>query len=238
MFTGNVLNLYQHEDGYRYNSDSLLLYNFISNFKLHGKLLDVGSGCGIVGLLLKRDFKDISLSQIELQKSHFEMNEKSALENKIEVELINDDFLTHAFKEKFDFIVSNPPFYDMGSKKSENLSLTISRYADNLPLAQFFKKVSQIIKPRGSFLFCYDAKQIDAVLFELKNYKLKLEHIQFVHTKVSKDANLMLIHAKKSSKSLTKVMSPLIVHNTDGTLSEYVNSIYEKSQTKSKVWKN
>jgi len=67
---------------------------------------------------------------------------------------------------------------------------------------------------------------------------LKLEHIQFVHTKVSKDANLMLIHAKKSSKSLTKVMSPLIVHNTDGTLSEYVNSIYEKSQTKSKVWKN
>ncbi len=62
------MTFYQYKDGYRYNSDTVFLYNFISQEKLKGKLLDVGSGCGILGLLLKRDFSDIELYQIDIQE--------------------------------------------------------------------------------------------------------------------------------------------------------------------------
>jgi tRNA1(Val) A37 N6-methylase TrmN6 len=238
VYIGKTLNLYQHEIGYRYNSDSLLLYDFVSQFHPKGNLLDIGSGCGIVGLLLKRDFPHIALTQIEIQKSHYEMNIQSAQQNGIDTSVIHDDFLTYHFEQKFDFIVSNPPFYDKGSKKSENESLDISRYAQNLPIENFFKRVSSIIKPRGSFIFCYDAKQIDRVISVLLANKFKVENLQFIHTKKDNIANLMLVHVRKSSKSLTKVMPPIVMHNKDGIINENVKKIYEKSKTKSYAWKN
>jgi tRNA1(Val) A37 N6-methylase TrmN6 len=232
------MHLYQYEDGYRYNSDSLVLYGFISQFKLKGYVLDVGSGCGILGLLLKRDFTCIHLSQIEIQKAHYLLNEKNAQENGLETEMLLGSFLEFCFDKKFDFVVSNPPFYHEGSKKSENDALKISRYANNLPLEAFCKKVSSVLKPRGSFLFCYDAKQIDLVFAALKNNKFQVETLQFVHSKADKNANLVLIHAKKSSKALVNVLPPLILHDTDGNLAREVACIYEKSQTKSMLWQN
>lgn len=236
--TGKLLNLYQHDVGYRYNSDSLLLHNFASQFKPKGRLLDVGSGCGIVGLLLKRDFPQIDLTQIEIQEDHFLMNQKSALENALDVTLIHGDFLSYDFDQKFDFVVSNPPFYQDGAKKSENASLIISRYAASLPIDKLLKRVTKAINPRGSFIFCYDAKQVDRVLYAILENKFKLEHLCFVHAKEGKEAHLMLLHVKKSSKSLTKVLAPIVLYNAQNELCAFMQNIYEKSQTKSYSWKN
>ena len=60
--------LAQLKSGYRYNSDTLVLYDFISSSlkNFSGRILDVGAGCGILGLLLKRDFKNSSLSLLDI----------------------------------------------------------------------------------------------------------------------------------------------------------------------------
>ena len=59
--------LYQPESGYCYNSDSIFLYDFINSFKPKGKILDVGAGCGIIGLLVARDNKKVALDAVEKQ---------------------------------------------------------------------------------------------------------------------------------------------------------------------------
>jgi tRNA1(Val) A37 N6-methylase TrmN6 len=221
-----TLYLYQNKDGYRFNSDTLALYDFISRFNPKKNVLDVGSGSGILGLLIKRDF-NIDLSSIDIQQKHIELTQKSAIKNNLHVKTICENFLSCNFDEKFDFVVSNPPFYHMGSQKSEDKSLQISRYAQSLPLENFVKKVSSILSPRGSFIFCYDAKQIDAIFSVLLKYKIKPVELRFVHTKKSNDAKLALICAKKSSKSLVKVLPPLIMQ------SEEMEKIYDKCKTKS-----
>jgi tRNA1(Val) A37 N6-methylase TrmN6 len=224
--TSKILYLYQKEDGYKYNSDTLALYDFILKFNPKKSVLDVGSGSGILGLLLKRDC-DIELTSIDIQKTNQTLTYKNADKNSLHVEAYCGDFLKFDFNKKFDFIVSNPPFYHEGSQKSENKTLSISRYASFLPFEDFAKKVSSIISPRGNFIFCYDAKQIDLILSLLLKYRLKPIEIKFVHTKKDKDAKLVLICAKKSSKSLCKILPPLYMD------SDQMKKIYEKSKTKS-----
>ena len=232
MLIDKTLYLYQYEDGYRYNSDSLALYDFISKLYPNGRILDVGSGSGILGLLLKRDFPQICLTQIDIQPLHVKLTSKSAKHNKLDSEVLHLDVKEARFEQKFDYIVTNPPFYHKGSQKSENEALKISRYVDALPFEELCNAVSKNLKPRGSFVFCYDAKQLDFLMSLLLKSKFKVNEMRFVHTKQSKDASLVLIHAKKSSKSLCKIIKPLYMD------SEEIENIYEKSKTKSLLCQN
>ncbi|MBL0687004.1 MAG: methyltransferase [Sulfurospirillum sp.] len=222
-----TLYLFQYKNGYRYNSDSLVLYDFISTFKPKGKILDVGSGSGILGLLLKRDFPNISLTQIDIQSSNIELTCKSAKKNNLDSKVLHADVRECRFSKKFDFIVTNPPFYHKGSQKSKNEDLKVSRYADMLPFNELCIAVSQNLKPRGSFIFCYDAEQIDCLLNILIKNRFKVNYMRFVHTKENKKASIVLIHAKKSSKSLCKILPPIYMNSNE------VEYIYKNTKTES-----
>lgn len=229
--------LFQMDSGYRYNSDSLLLYDFISSFKPKGKLLDVGCGCGILGLLLKRDFPALDVCLLDIQEQNCTLTRANAQQNELTCKAIEcGDFLEISFEQKFDFIISNPPFYHGGSVKSEEPSLSISRHNSALPLEKFAKKVTKTLSNRGYFIFCYDAKQLDIIAHALIENGLKIEDVLLVHVKEDKEASLVLIRARKSSKSLCKIHPPLFMYQND-MISPKVQAIYDKSQTKSLAWK-
>jgi tRNA1Val (adenine37-N6)-methyltransferase len=228
--------LYQPINGYCYNSDTHFLYNFVyENLKkyknIRGELLDIGSGSGILGLLLAREYSKLNLNQCEIQDMFQFFSTKNAQTNKLNATLYKGSFDKVEFDKKFDICVSNPPFYHNDVIKSENESLRIARYNDSLPLEQFIKKVSTVLTSEGKFFFCYDVKQINEILILLNKYKFNLEALQFVHPKVSKDATLILVYAKKNSKSLTKIFNPLIVFENNNDFTQEVQNIYEKSST-------
>ncbi|QKE28303.1 tRNA m6A37 methyltransferase [Arcobacter acticola] len=228
--------LYQPINGYCYNSDTHFLYNFIyENLKkyknIKGELLDIGSGSGILGLLLAREYTNLNLNQCEIQEVFQFFSTKNAQTNKLESTLYKGSFEKVEFNKKFDICVSNPPFYHSDVIKSENENLRIARYNDSLPLEQFIKKVSSVLTSEGKFFFCYDVKQINEILILLNKYKFNLEALQFVHPKLSKDATLILVYAKKNSKSLTKIFNPLIVFENNNDFTQEVQNIYEKSST-------
>ena len=228
--------LYQPINGYCYNSDTHFLYNFIyehlKKYKnIKGELLDIGSGSGILGLLLAREYTNLNLNQCEIQEVFQFFSTKNAQTNKLESTLYKGSFEKVEFNKKFDICVSNPPFYHSDVIKSENENLRIARYNDSLPLEQFIKKVSSVLTSEGKFFFCYDVKQINEILILLNKYKFNLEALQFVHPKLSKDATLILVYAKKNSKSLTKIFNPLIVFENNNDFTQEVQNIYEKSST-------
>ena len=230
--------LYQPVNGYCYNSDTHFLYNFIvENFKkyknIKGELLDIGSGSGILGLLVSKEFNKLSLNQCEIQKMFQFFSQKNSETNKISSRLYEGSFESMEFDKKFDICISNPPFYHSDVIKSENENLKIARYNDSLPLEIFIKKTASILKSEGKFFFCYDVKQINEILLLLSKYKFNLEALQFVHPKNTKDATLILIYAKRNSKSLTKILKPLIVFDENNDFTEDVKAIYDKSSTHS-----
>ena len=221
--------LYQQSDGYLFNSDTHFLYSFLTRFNPKGELLDVGCGCGILGLLSVRDFP-ISLTQIDKQKHNIFLSEKNAQVNTLKSDAIEGDFLTYNFDKKFDFIISNPPYYHDGVSKSKNKILHISRYSMHLPIEDFFKKVNRSLNNRGHFIFCYAADEIQKLLISLKESKMQVEDLQFVHGTKEKVASVVLIHARKNSLSKTKTHPPLI-NIKDAQASDDVNAIYQKTRT-------
>ncbi len=206
--------LYQPSSGYAYNSDSIFLYQFICRFQPKGKLLDVGCGVGIISLLLSRDF-ELETTIIDKQKIMLQYAKHNYTINNLNVKAYHEDFLSWKGEESFDYIVSNPPFYDSRVTQSQNEHLNIARYAHHLPVEEMVVKVKSLLRPRGRFIFCYDAKQIDRLLLALLSHKLNPEVIRFVHPKEDRDAKLVMISARMNSKSMTQVLPPLIVFDQD-----------------------
>ena len=229
--------LYQPQNGYCYNSDTHFLYNFISinlkKFKnIKGELLDVGSGSGILGLLIARDYNKLHLNQCEIQPGFQFYSNKNAQINKIDNKMYKGSFIDTDFGKSFDMIVSNPPFYHANNIKSENESLKIARYNDSMPLKEFISKAADTLKAGGKFFFCYDVKQINDIITYLNKNRLNIEALQFVHPKKDKDASLVMVYAREGSRSLMSILPPLIMfENNDFT--DEVNKIYRRTGTHS-----
>ncbi|CAA6818766.1 MAG: tRNA (adenine37-N(6))-methyltransferase TrmN6 (EC [uncultured Sulfurovum sp.] len=224
--------LYQPSSGYAYNSDSIFLYDFISSFKPKGSLLDVGCGVGIISLLLTRDF-NITTSIVDKQEVMLKYAKHNYVLNKLEVNAKLQDFTEFSEKEKFDYVVSNPPFYDQNVTQSENEHLNIARYAQHLPIETFIYKVKKVLKPRGRFIFCYDAKQVDKLLYSLITNKINPEQIRFVHSKIDRDSKLVMISARMNSKSMMKVLPPLVVFDQQSNYNNEASQAFKKAGTNS-----
>lgn len=224
--------LYQPQVGYCYNSDSIFLYDFINSFNPKGRVLDVGAGCGVVGLLVARDNPKVMLEAIEKQNDFVRYATINARVNKIAYKIHNSNFLDFKDNDKFDFIISNPPFYSDNTSVSKNEMLFNARYNINLPIREFFKKISQLLKPRSHFIFCYDASQFGLICSELERFKLKAVDVRFVHPKIDKGASLVMIHVRNGSSSLMNVQKPLISFN-EQEFTQEVKEIYKKASTQS-----
>ena len=224
--------LYQPQSGYCYNSDTIFLYDFISSFSPKGRVLDVGAGCGVLGLLVARDYEKINLEAVEKQEVFTHYAKQNARVNGIDYNLYEGDFLELEVEKKYDYIISNPPFYPSGVQKSNNEMLYNARYNVNLPLDRFFKKVSQLLKPKSHFIFCYDPTLFGDICVALQKVKMRVVDVRFIHPKKDRAASLVMVHARNGSKSPMKVWAPFISFEGDEPSLE-AKEIYKKASTQS-----
>ncbi len=223
---------YQPTSGYCYNSDSIFLYDFISTFKPKGKLLDVGCGVGIISLLLSRDF-NIKTSLIDKQEQMLKYAKYNYTLNGLEAKSYLGDFTELQTEDRFDFIISNPPFYDSNTTQSEDIHLNIARYAHHLPIESFMKRVKTFLKPKGWFIFCYDARHVDKLLYYLKIHKINPEKIQFVHSKIDRASKLVMIAARNNAKSMTQILPPLVVFDDTNVYMAQAQKAFTRANTHS-----
>jgi len=224
--------LYQPTSGYCYNSDSIFLYRFIATFNPKGALLDVGCGVGIISLLLTRDFP-IRTTIVDKQQIMLDYAKRNYLLNNLEAESYLGDFVEFCTDDRYDYIVSNPPFYDESVQQSENTHLNISRYAHHLPIESFIRRVKTFLKPRGWFIFCYDAKQVDMLLHHLKLNGINPEKIQFIHSKIDRESKLVMIAARNNSKSMTRILPPFVVFDEKSIYMPQAQAAFEEANTNS-----
>jgi len=222
--------LYQSPNGYRYNSDSIFLADFIARFSPRGRVLDVGSGVGIVGLLVARDFP-VGMAIIDKQPQMIAYARHNYALNGLDVAAHVGDFAQMDGERMYDWIVSNPPFYDSAVTQSDDAVLNIARYAHHLPSRDLIQTAKRLLKPRGRLVFCYDAKQIDRVFSELREAKLNPEMIRFVHPKADREAKIALIAARANSKAMLSVLPPLIVFDANDRYMPEAQGAFERAGT-------
>ncbi|MGD9969523.1 MAG: tRNA1(Val) (adenine(37)-N6)-methyltransferase [Sulfuricurvum sp.] len=224
---------YQPDGGYSYNSDSIFLYEFATRFKICGKVLDVGAGCGIVGLMIGRDFPQITLEAVEKQTIYADFARRNAHINNIPYTMHEGDFLEHGPHGTYDWIVSNPPFYHEGAARSEDPMLHTARYNVHMPIQEYAKKISKLLKSNGEAAICYDARQFVALCCAFEDAGLRVVDVQFVHSKQDKPSHLVLLRLRKNSRSLQNVWPPFITFDANGAYTPETETAYQKAKAHS-----
>ena len=225
------LKIIQNTEGFCFGVDSVLLTEFAIDMKKHSSIVDLGTGTGILGILLSKKVEPSKIIGVELQKEVANMAKRSVELNNLQniMQIINEDVQNLSLdKNSFDYVVTNPPYKKKGTGiiNKENKQI-ISRHETTVNLDGWIKSASSLLKDNGSIYMVHRPERLNELIEVLRKYRLEPKRIRFVYPKINKDANLVLIKAVKYANSFLKVEKPLIIYKNDGSYTDEILKIYE-----------
>ena len=229
----NNLKIIQNKDGFCFGMDSILLTGFAKDIKNGLKIIDLGTGTGIISILLSKKVNPEKIVGIDIQKEVCDMAKRSVILNGLEdkVEIINENIKTLNEKfqaDSFDVVVTNPPYKKQNSGMiNENKAKLISRHEITADLDDFIKISSYLLKSGGSFYIVHRPERLVDIFTLLRKYRLEPKEMQIVYSEEGKDAKLILIKAVKNAKPFLKIRKPLFIYNKDGKYTDEILKIYE-----------
>lgn len=232
----NNLKIIQNQKGFCYGIDSVLLSDFAKKIPNNAKVLDLGTGTGILGILLCGKTNLDKIYGVEIQEEVSKMAQKSILLNNLSerFEIINDNIknLNNYFEnDSFDVIISNPPYKkDNSGIKNESETKLISRHEITANLEDFISVSSKMVKSNCSLYMVHRPERLSDLFFLLKKYKLEPKKLRTVQSYFDSKPKLILVKATKNAKSFLNIEKPLIIYNKDGTYTNEVLEIYGKQK--------
>lgn len=208
------LKIIQASDSYRFSVDSILLLNFI-RLKNYEKIIDLGTGSGIIPLLLFGRRKGLSIYGVEIQKDLAAMARRSIELNKLQddITIIQEDLrnLKNIFKnQQFDVVVSNPPYISLGHGKINPLSSrAIARHEIKGDLEDIISVSNYLLKNKGRIYLIYKSTKLVKLIIALKKYSIEPKVVKFIHPRQGESANLVLLEGVKKGKEELKIEDPI-----------------------------
>ena len=224
------MKIIQNKDGFCFGIDSVLLSDFAKEIKANTRVADLGTGTGILGILLcaKTDLSEII--GIEIQKDVAEMARRSIKLNKLDdkFKIINMNIKECDLeKNSFDYVVTNPPYKKINTGKiNENESKFISRHEITASLNDFIDVSSYLLKDKGSLFMVHRPDRLVDILQKMRESKIEPKEIKFVYPNIDKAPNLVLIKGVKNARPFLKIQKPLIVYDKDGKYTDDIRRIY------------
>ncbi|BDU50685.1 tRNA1(Val) (adenine(37)-N6)-methyltransferase [Haliovirga abyssi] len=224
------MKIIQKKNGFRFSLDAVLISNFVKiDNKRKINLLDIGTGTGIIPLLLVNNENINTITGVELQENIASMSKRSVLINKLEdkIKIENIDIKDYEVEKKFDMIVTNPPYMKVkNGKVSNNLIKAISRHELKLDLNSLIESSNKVLKDGGSFNIIYRSKRFQELVNVITKHNFHIKRLRFIHTKVDKNAELFMLEAIKNRKKNIAIETPLNVYSENGKYSSEVESYY------------
>jgi len=228
------LKIIQNKDGFCFGIDSVLLSDFAKNIKKDSMVLDLGTGTGIIPILLCGKTKLKKVTGIELQEEVAKMAKKSIKLNNLEdkFNVINENILNLNKiyeNQTFDVIVSNPPYKkkDTGIT-NENEKKIISRHEISASLEDFIKISKDLLKDKGEFYMVHRPERLVDIFELMRKYKIEPKILKMVYSYKNKEPKLILIKGVKNAKPFLKVESNLYIYEDIGEYTEEILKIYNK----------
>lgn len=230
----NNLKIIQNKNGFCFGMDSVLLSDFAKSIKANAKVIDLGTGTGILPILLSAKTKVSKIVGIEIQKEVANMASRSVLLNNLQdkIEIVCEDIknLKNIYEtNSFDAIVTNPPYKTKGTGGiNEVEAKLISRHEITANLEDFISISSYLLKDQSSIYMVHRPERSVDILSIFRKYKLEPKELKLVQPSCDKAPNLVLIKATKNAKPFLKIDKPLYIYNSDGTYTEELLKIYNK----------
>jgi len=219
------LKIIQNKNLYTFTSDSVVLANFIK-LKSKERAVEIGSGSGIISILLSKKTKYEHITGFEMQKELCEMSKRSLELNEISnIEFVNDkaqNYKKYIENNSIDVVFSNPPYKREGSAEyNKNESKAIARHEKNLPLKELINTVDGLLKFGGRFYCVYDADRSCELIYEMMSKKIEPKRMFFTSNGKGKHI-LFVVEGVKGGKHSVEVLPDLITNDLDGT---YIHEI-------------
>lgn len=221
----------QKEDGFCFGMDAVLLSDFAS-VKRGGKVLDLGTGTGILPILMEAKTEGSYFAGLEIQPDMVEMAKRSVKLNQLEekIEIVEGDIKeasTIFSHDSFDVITSNPP-YMIGNHglKNPKEAKAIARHEVLCTFADISQAARKLLKNRGTLFLVHRSFRLAEILNRLSMDGLEPKRIRFVHPYKEKESNIFLLEAVKGGKPRMIVEPPLIVYEQQNKYTKEIYKIY------------
>lgn len=231
------LKIIQNEKGFCFGIDSVLLSDFAKGVKKNSTVLDIGTGTGIISILLSAKTQVKKIYGVEIQEEVANMAKRSVSLNNLDerIEIINaniKDIFRILEPNKIDCIVTNPPYMKLNTGKvNDEKKKLISRHEIECTLEDIIQISYKLLKSNGEFYMVHRAERIVDILYNLRKYKLEPKILRFIQPKENKEPNLILIKAVKNAENQLTLEKPLIVYNNDGSYTDEILEIYNKKDS-------
>lgn len=218
LFEGRI-RIAQSLNGYRFSIDSLLLAHFVTVRRAE-KIIDLGSGNGVVALALAALHPSVSVTGIELQAAMVERARRSIRCNRLErrVRMLHGDVRRSAelFEAgSFDVAVCNPPYRVAASGRiSAGDERRLARHEFHGGLADFLGAAARAIRNRGRVAFVHLAARTADVVAAMREFHIEPKRLRMVHSSADAEASLVLVEGVKGGRIGLSVHPPLVLYNS------------------------
>lgn len=225
------IKVYQNRDGYRFSVDALLLYSFV-NAKYATRIVDLGAGSGIIGLLLARKYPGAAVSLVELQDSLQILAEKNVRLNGLQerVEVVKADIKGIGgvmSGMSCDVAVSNPPFRrEASGRLCLEEEKAVARHEIRLCLGDLAAASSYLLKAKGRFFIVYHPERLLELIQTLRSNGLEPKRIRFVHNDCMSRSKIVLLEAAKGGRQGLKIDRPLFMYDSSGEYTQELREMY------------
>ncbi|MBI4858439.1 MAG: tRNA1(Val) (adenine(37)-N6)-methyltransferase [Acetobacterium woodii] len=225
------LKIIQNPDFFCFGMDAVLLSWFVAR-RTRGALhmIDLGTGTGIIPLLLYGKTTAASITGLEIQAPLVEMARRSMALNGLsaQIKIIEGDIKdpgSEILPNYYDVVVSNPPYMRAKAGLKNNCETkTVSRHEVLCNIEDILIFSKRMLKDRGRLFLVHRPERLGDIISLMRTYRIEVKHLQFVYPSIKKEANLVLIEARKSGNPGLKTDAPLIVYNEEG---QYTREIYD-----------
>ncbi len=228
------LKIIQNSNGFCFGMDSVLLSDFAKEIKQGSNVIDLGTGTGILPILLSSKTKNTKITGIEIQKEVAEMANRSIMLNNLQdrIQIICEDIknLKEVYKPcTFDSVVTNPPYKKSGTGGINiDEKKLISKHELTATLEDFISISQYLLKDKGSLYLVHRPERLADIITNLCKHKLEPKMLKFVQPNFQKEPNLILIKAVKNAKPHLKLCKPLYIYNEYGKYTDELLKIYNK----------
>ena len=201
----NGYRIIQKKKGFCFGMDAVLLSGF-AQVKEGEAAVDLGTGTGIIPILLEAKTKGKHFTGLEIQEEVAEMAERSVRLNQLEarVDIVRGDI----------------------REASRLLPKAIARHEVFCTLDDVCREASLLLKSGGRFYMVHRPHRLAEIITSLKTYKLEPKRMKLVHPFADKEANMVLIEAVRGGKSMMKVEAPIIVYKEPGVYTQEIYDVY------------
>lgn len=230
LIIGN-LKLIQPQKGYRFSIDAVLLAHFCSLDGV-GNVVDLGTGSGVIPLILSQRSKDIRLYGIEIQEEMAERARRSVAGNGLEarIQVINGDIKN--IKDFFssgsvELVVCNPPFFKKNEGHiSKNREEAVARHEIEIDFDKIAEAAAYLLSAKGRFAFIQRADRFLEGVKVLEKHNMAISRVRWIHSRCNQTARLVLVEGIKGKAANIKVMPPLIIYDESGEYTKELKEIY------------